>query len=130
MKILLIEDDGLLAYMVESTLEAHGYTVLGPARSVQSATDLAAQYRPDLAVVDIDLGGKESGVDVARRLNALFNTPSIYLTGQERVARANSDCAIGLILKPVSPDDLVQAIDCITRRNGETVPPALTLFRT
>lgn len=127
MRILVVEDDTLLAFMVEEALKGGGYAPLGPARTAAAALAIATADRPDLALVDIDLGEAGSGVEVVRQLAERLQIASVYLTGQEGLARSHSDHALGLVSKPVSPDELLSAVDFLAGRRAQC-PSCLRLF--
>jgi DNA-binding response OmpR family regulator len=111
MIILVAEDNALLAFMIESAILEHGYTVLGPASRADEALALARRTRPTLAIIDIDLEGEVSGVELARQLRDQLSVPTMFATGQLALARANADAAFGLIAKPFSPVALGQAVE-------------------
>ncbi len=127
MRTLLVEDDGLLAFMVQDTLVGQGHEVVGPAASVDAALRLAVREAPDFALVDIDLRGTRTGVELVRELAQYHGIPSVYLTGQEAVALANAEFALGLVLKPVAPDDLLRIVDWLRQCEGQA-PRPLILF--
>lgn len=134
MIVLIAEDNALLAFMVEDALEESGHTVLGPASTPATAIQLAEQTRPDLAIIDIDLEDKMSGVELARLLKQRWDVPALFATGQSAVARANSDAALGMVTKPFSPAAIVQSIEAARRLlRGESrveAPPELEWFNT
>lgn len=115
MIVLVAEDNALLAFMIESELAAHGHRVLGPASSAAESLRLVEATAPTLAIVDIDLAGELSGVDLARLLMARWGVPTLFATGQLGVARANGDAAFGVIAKPFSPQSLVRAVEVVGR---------------
>jgi two-component system, response regulator PdtaR len=128
MRVLLVEDDGLQAFVAQDALEGGGYQVIGPARNFDEAIAFAEEYLPELAVLDVNLQGDElTGVDVARSLNDTRPVAALYLTGQERLALAGAEYAMGVIGKPVAPRDLVKAVDFVAGRSGER-PHCLRLF--
>ena len=87
-KILLVEDDALMAKNLKVRLEAMGYTVIGPAETLEEAESLAASGRPDAALLDFDVGGGTS-VDLAARL-ADSGVAVAFCTGHASIAEANS----------------------------------------
>ena len=107
MRILLVEDDPILALLATVTLAEH-HEVIGPAHDVSHALQLAAQEKPDIAFVDINLAGHDEGIELARALMARHGMTSMFVSGQVLCARANADAALGLLRKPYAPEDLTQ----------------------
>ncbi|MFK7701463.1 response regulator [Pseudomonas caspiana] len=105
MRILLIEDDPILAMIAAATLGAE-HEVIGPAHDVSHALELAGEQRADIAFVDINLGGNDEGIALARRLLDQHGLSSMFISGQILTARANADAALGLLRKPYAPQDL------------------------
>lgn len=107
MRILLVDDDPVLALLAAATL-ADENEVIGPAYDASHALQLAAQYDADIAFVDINLNGHDEGIALARGLWARYGIASLFVSGQVGSARAHCDAAIGLLRKPYAPDDLNQ----------------------
>ncbi|MGN2242125.1 response regulator [Frateuria sp. GZRR33] len=116
MLVLIAEDNSLLAFMLEDALTAHGHRVLGPALSVEDALELVATDRPALALVDVDLEGPRSGIDLVRELHECYGIPSLFATGQLAQVCAGGTRALGVLAKPFSPDDAVAAVDAVAAR--------------
>ena len=66
MRILVVEDDAILALMASEALDLFGYEVVGPAHTVDEYLDLAVKQPIDLAFIDINLAGKDEGIELAR----------------------------------------------------------------
>jgi two-component system, response regulator PdtaR len=133
MRVLIVEDDVLLAYDVETTLRDAGHEVLGPASTAEAAYCFA-QHHPDLALLDIRLLDGATGPEIGRELRRRWNIPSLFLTASQHEAMQNQDAALGLLLKPIVGEDLIEAIAVIEdianggRMDGTELPPALRLF--
>lgn len=106
MRILLVEDDPILALLAAATL-GEQHEVIGPAHDVSHALQLAAEQQADIAFVDINLAGHDEGIALARELMAHHGITSMFVSGQVLSARANTDAALGLLRKPYAPDDLI-----------------------
>ena len=78
-RILICEDDPLIAMGWAALLADEGYTVVGPAHSAERALEMAYQDLPALALIDIDLGGTIDGITVAAEL-APLGIPVIFIT--------------------------------------------------
>src|ERR1700678_2019758 len=77
-KVLIAEDEPAGANSLQSMLEKAGYTVCGTARSVKAAKELLQKEKPGLALVDISLSGKLTGIDLANELREQ-NIAFVYL---------------------------------------------------
>jgi DNA-binding response OmpR family regulator len=78
-KILIVEDEFIVANALRLTVEQAGYRVNGIAASAEEADEQLQKQKPDLVLLDIRLEGKRSGIDLARKLRA-ENVPFIYLS--------------------------------------------------
>lgn len=105
MRILLIENDPILAMIAAATLSAE-HEIIGPAHDVSHALQLAREQQADIAFVDINLGGNDEGIALARSLLDQHGISSMFISGQILTARANADAALGLLRKPYAPEDL------------------------
>lgn len=120
--VLIVEDEALLAMMLEASLTDAGYRVLGPVSSEKQAMQLAETTRPDLALVDIRLRDGGSGIAVARHLRER-GIPSLFVSGQGEEARANRESAVGYLGKPYLPATVLASIEVIRSLAGGTRPP-------
>lgn len=107
MRIAIIEDEALVAMEIEMHLEDAGHVVVGIADTLADAIALAERERPDLALVDIQLGAGSSGLDVARALRARGVT-CLFATGNCPGERR--DDAVGCLHKPYSGQQLLKAV--------------------
>ena len=112
-KILVVEDESLVARDLEQTLQRLGYEVVGIARSGAEAVGKAGETRPDLVLMDISLQGDSDGVQAAEVIGRRFGTPVVFLTAHTdkgTVIRAQTAKPAGYLAKPFSPDKLNEAI--------------------
>lgn len=113
-RVLIVEDQMLIALGLEMELESLRYSVCGMAASAAEAVQLADRHRPDFILMDVRLAGDSDGVDAAREIHERFAIRSLYLTAQidertrDRMGETNS---LGILPKPYSPQDLRIAID-------------------
>src|SRR3546814_5708309 len=98
---------------VVSELVSRRYRVHGPVMTQAAALVQAARTRPlDLAVVNIDLReGRGAGVTLARTVWTGFTIASLLVGGDSGVAHANRDAAVGHLMEPCSPEEVVQSIE-------------------
>ncbi|THD79377.1 MAG: response regulator [Phenylobacterium sp.] len=131
MRVLIVEDEPLIAASIEWELRDRGHEVLGPAASAAHAEDLARDGAPDLALVDINLVNRGDGVRLAHALRRI-GVASVFVTGQVCEARENRDAALGLLAKPFpveSLDAVVRAAATLMAGGRPTAPPpCLELF--
>jgi len=103
-KILVVEDEGIIAVDTKLSLVALGYDVLPIAISGESAVELALQYHPDLILMDVKLGGKMDGIEAARAIQEKLRTLILFMTAHtdnETLSKAKALNPIGIISKPV-----------------------------
>lgn len=115
-RILVVEDEALVALELQSVLEADGHEVIGPAGSVARGLDLARHQAPDLAFLDINLGC-ETSLPIARELKGL-RIPFVFITGYSDPAAVLEDLSgVHRIQKPHSVAALRNAISVCLRKS-------------
>ena len=123
-KVLIVEDQTLVALCLTEVLNETGHEVVGVAPTVHDALNLAANTNPDVAVVDVRLRGEADGLEGAQLLRQQFGLSIIFLTAQadlETKERAAAVDPVGFLHKPVHPSKLVQAISAAVG-NGRRKP--------
>ena len=118
-KVLVVEDEGVVAMNVKMTLLDKGFEVLPIAISADSALTLTAQYHPDVVLMDIRIKGNKDGIDAAALISEHYRIPIIYTTAHQddlTVQRANSTCHFGYLVKPYRDEDLFALIDKAVKR--------------
>ena len=111
-RILIVEDERLIALDLQRRLTQLGYTVVGNVAAGAQAITAACQLRPDLILMDIRLQGHMDGIDAALQIQADRLVPIIYLTAyvdESTVQRAQATSPWGFLRKPFHIRDL-QAI--------------------
>lgn len=119
MRVLIVEDDALVALGIRMTVTELGYEVVGIAASELEAVALADAERPQMALMDIRLRGPVDGVDTARRLRSEFSIRSVYLSAyadEQTMARVAQTYPLGFVQKPYSAPQLKQALELAQRR--------------
>jgi len=117
-KVLLVEDESIVARDIRKTLERNGFKVVGVARSVEKAFSLIEEHHPTLALVDIFLKGNLTGIDLAEVLNKK-EIPFIYLSAnsnQQVLEAAKSTNPYGFVIKPFRERDLLLTLDIASYR--------------
>jgi hypothetical protein len=113
-RILIVEDERIIAKGIEKRLRALGYEVAGVAGTGEDAVRLAEAERPDVVLMDINLGGGIDGVEASARIRARADVPVIFLTAfsdADTLARAKLTDPHGYVLKPYEDKDLQTAIE-------------------
>ncbi len=121
-RILIVEDEILIADNIRRYLTKKGYEVVGVAISYEEAVNLYLSKTPDIALVDIRLNGAKSGIDFAHFVEQQKDAkPFIYLTSQfdkKNVNKAKSTFPSAYLSKPVHKESLSIAIDLATAKYG------------
>jgi len=110
-RILIVEDDALIAMDVEDALRKAGYEVCGVAASETEALAIARETRPELAVVDVNLNPGDGRV-VARALNRFYGAVVLLATGQcSDVSALRGSGAVACLPKPYAAHLLPAALE-------------------
>ncbi|BAZ49498.1 PAS/PAC sensor hybrid histidine kinase [Nostoc sp. NIES-4103] len=118
-RVLVVEDEFILAINLQEILESLGYTVIDIADSAETAIEKAAQLLPNLILMDIRLRGEMDGIHAAEQIWNRLEIPVIYLTGhsdESTLKRASLTFPFGYILKPVREKELYVAIETALNR--------------
>ncbi len=108
-KIIIIEDEALIAAELKSTLDLLGHKVVGHSMNGDKALDLFAQVEADLILLDINIKGTLSGIDLAKIIRKKYNVPFVYLTSfsdKTTLDLVKDTLPYGYIVKPFSENDL------------------------
>ena len=118
-KILLVEDDDVIARVEDWRLKNLGYTVCGRATSGAEAMELVVNAKPDLVLMDINISGDIDGIETARMIKKGFNIPVVYVTSHSdgpTLERAKETQPDGFIVKPFDDNDLRVAIQLALKK--------------
>ncbi|MDQ7783758.1 MAG: response regulator [Desulfomonilaceae bacterium] len=121
-KIMVVEDEIVVAMELQTRLIDLGYMVSGIAAGAEEAVELAAKTLPDLVLMDVKLTGEMDGIDAARDIREHHNIPVVYLTAHadaRTLQRAKLTYPLGYIVKPFSEEDLRASIEVALFRHGE-----------
>ena len=120
-KIMLVEDEVIVARDLQGRLEDLGYEVPAAVSSGEEAVGKAGETRPDVILMDIFLEGEMDGVEVAEQIRTRFDIPVIYLTAhsdEQTLERAKVTEPYGYILKPVEDRELYSAVEMALYRHS------------
>ncbi|MFO7850752.1 MAG: ATP-binding protein [Spirochaetia bacterium] len=113
-KILIVEDESIVAMDIKRRLVALGYQVIGHALSGEDAVSFSGEQRPDLVLMDIHLKGDMDGIKAADEIRRNYEIPVIYITAYSDEAtldRAKVTEPFGYILKPFQEREVHSAIE-------------------
>jgi two-component system, response regulator PdtaR len=112
-RVLVVEDDFLIAMQTDVALRAAGYVVVGPATTAEEAVALSSEAQPTLAVMDIRLANTRDGIDAARQLYQDFAIRCIFATAHDDAhtrRRAEPYAPLGWLPKPYTMASLVSVV--------------------
>jgi len=119
-RVLIVEDEGILAIELKDKLEKLGYIVPATASTGAEAIELSANYRPDLILMDIVLKGDMDGIEAADKIHSILKVPIIYLTAYAddgTVKRAKVTEPFGYLVKPYNEKELQIALEMALYRH-------------
>ena len=111
-RVLVVEDEGLIAHDISRRLEALGHEVLGPASTAEEALVLAPGA--EIVLMDIRIDGARDGIETALEMRARYHLPIIFLTAhadRSTLDRAKQAGPFGYIVKPLGPASLQTGIE-------------------
>ena len=120
-RILIVEDEGIVAQHVRDLLTRNGYLVIGTAIRGEDAVGIALSERPDLIMMDIRLKGRIDGIEAVEMIHEEVYVPVVYMTAYSEgatVERANRTRHSGFLQKPVRDEDLAITVSAVLRKCG------------
>jgi signal transduction histidine kinase len=123
-KILVVENEIIIACDIKTCLEKAGYIVPAIAAYGEHAIAKAAELRPDLVLMDVMLKGEMSGIEAAAEIGNRFNIPVVYLTAysdQSNLQKAKTTQPFGYILKPFEETQLITTIEIALNKHQTEV---------
>jgi len=120
-RILVVEDEQIIALDVKATLESCGYIVVGQTDRGDDAILKTAELHPDLVLMDIGLKGEMNGIESAAQIRARYDLPVIFLTAfadHSTVGYAREAEPFGYVLKPFEENELTIAIEMAFYKHG------------
>lgn len=113
-KILIVEDETVMAMDMRDILEDIGYEVVDAVIGYTEALEALEKELPDIVLLDIMLGGAKDGIDIAEVVRQKYDLPFIFITSnadQETVSRATATKPNGYLVKPFQASDIFTAIE-------------------
>jgi len=109
MKILIVEDEAIIARILQLQINKMGHTVIGPVATGEEAITTAEQNEPDAILMDIRLAGSIDGIEATAAIRKNMEVPVIFVTAydensiKERAMKLNP---LAYLMKPISPEDI------------------------
>jgi CheY-like chemotaxis protein len=113
-KILIVEDEGIVALQIKNSIEEMGYAVADIYSSGEEALENIEKLCPDLVMMDIKLRGEMDGIEAADRIRRQYDLPVIYLTAHSETGilkMAKMTEPYGYVLKPFNVQELQIAVE-------------------
>ncbi len=119
-RILVVEDEPIIAEDLKITLQMIGYEVVGTVASGERAADAVSALSPDAVLMDIVLGSGSDGIESSRQILQNCDVPIVYLTAHADKAtfeRAQETYPYGYLVKPVGTSELFSSIETAIHRH-------------
>lgn len=113
-KVGIVEDEMIIASVIQDCLEKLNYEVLEPVISFNDAIEMLYTEQPDMVLIDIRISGNKDGIELAEYIRENYSIPFIYLTAnsdKETLTRAKKTNPNAYLLKPFTQSDLYTAIE-------------------
>lgn len=112
-KVLIAEDDLMIADMAEELLIGHGYEVCGIVRTVADAVSMALFHRPDLMIIDMRLADGRLGPEIAAQLKSLPHVGILYASGNPAQIMLTAANGHACLSKPYRGTDLLRGLKIV-----------------
>ena len=112
-KILIVEDEAIIAYDTKIKLEMEGYEVVDIVNTGQEAIICTEIHKPDLVLMDVVLNGDMNGIEAAEKISAGNNIPILFLSAHSEndlLRQIETSDLYNYLIKPVTGEELFQAV--------------------
>lgn len=113
LRVLIVEDEVLIAKHIEDTLQNDNFIVVGIAHDSETALDYISNRDPQFIILDINIDGQKDGIEVAEVVKDNYDIPFMFLTALSDIStldRAKKVNPSGYIVKPFKTRDLISSI--------------------
>ena len=113
-RVLIVEDEPLIAADIESTLNNIDFTVAGMAHNYETALQALKNNTPDIVLLDVNISDEKDGIDIGNFINENYKIPFVYLTSyadKVTLDRAKKTRPAGYIVKPFEDKDLLAGLE-------------------
>ncbi|MDD2829232.1 MAG: response regulator, partial [Sulfuricurvum sp.] len=124
-KLLIIEDNWMMAHVIDEVALSLDIDVTGIATSWNEATELLVEQIPDFVILDININGSVDGIEVARRLKEK-EIPFLFLTAYkdlEIIKEATKLSPLSYLIKPITPENLMATFLLSIQKLAQKTPP-------
>jgi len=114
--VLLVEDDLIIAAHLNSVIKEAGYAVIETLTRGESVMDFLSHNKVDVILMDVQLAGKQDGIETAELIYKAYDTPLIFLTAnvdQKTFERAKGVFPYAFISKPFKQEDLLRTLELV-----------------
>lgn len=118
-RILIVEDETIIAEDLKTFLEDKGYNIVGVVNTGQAALDVHLQLKPDLVVMDIILDDDMNGIEAANKMQEIQPTPILFLTALRNevvIKNLKNITFYQHIMKPFKDSDLLTSIESMLKK--------------
>ncbi|MCH8208803.1 MAG: uridine diphosphate-N-acetylglucosamine-binding protein YvcK, partial [Nitrospinae bacterium] len=118
-KILVVEDDSVVAMDIKESLRFFGYRVVSPVSTGEAALESVEKHHPNLVMMDIKLEGRMDGISAAEKIHAYYDIPVIYLSAysdSKTLRRAKATYPYGYIVKPFNHREFISKVNAVLYR--------------
>jgi len=123
-KVLIVEDEALIAAEIAECMEENGFETIGIASTADTALDLVSGNKPDVILMDISIKGKINGIELAKRILSSQNLPIIFLTSNSHdtvIKEAMKINPTAFLLKPFNEKELPVAIELAFNNHNQQI---------
>lgn len=127
-RILVVEDEAIVARDLAERLEGLGYSVAGTAASGEEALEMAGATHPSLVFMDITIQGPMDGVETATEMASRMDVPIVFLTAHTdtgTMQRAKGASPYGYLIKPLDEREILGTVEMAISRHASEVPARL-----
>ncbi|NND09261.1 MAG: response regulator transcription factor [Saprospiraceae bacterium] len=124
-RVLVVEDEPLIAEDIKETLDNMDFGVSGVAYDSRTALEELSRNTPDLVLLDVNLGSEMDGIDIAQVINREYKIPFVFLTSyadKSTVDRAKHTRPMGYVVKPFDEKDLFTTLEIALYNFSMTQP--------
>ena len=114
-RILIVEDELIIALMIERMVQNLGHTVIEKVTTGNAAIEAAKKHNPDIILMDIRLQGEMDGIEAMSEIRRTSNVPVIYITGnsdENYRKRIEESKPLDFLTKPITQGDLSRSFSC------------------
>lgn len=123
--VLIVEDELLIGNHIKNTIEKENFICVGIAVSYNEAITYLNSKKIDIILLDINLFGDKTGIDLANYINIMFKIPFIYLTSYsdtETISELKKTYPVGYLSKPINSVNLTTTLSIACNNLFKTVP--------